>query len=151
MGIIWSMGSDMEWPKVTPLSGVHCNIGRELIRILFSERKTKMTEWQKDRKTERNNEGMTEWQKDRKTEKQKDRKTERKKERDMEYGFDWDIVFNWIMWSVSLSLKAITLSGFPCKWQIFKYTVEPVHNGHPWDLKNVVVMQRVVLKKISGK
>ncbi len=23
-------------------------------------------------------------------------------------------------------------------------TVKPVYNGHPWDLKNVVVMQRVV-------
>jgi hypothetical protein len=27
-------------------------------------------------------------------------------------------------------------------------TVKPVHNGHPWDLKNMVVMQRVV-RKIS--
>ena len=26
----------------------------------------------------------------------------------------------------------------------FNSTVKPVHNGHPWDLKNVVVMQRVV-------
>jgi hypothetical protein len=24
------------------------------------------------------------------------------------------------------------------------FTVKPVYNGHPWDLKNVVVMQRVV-------
>ena len=23
-------------------------------------------------------------------------------------------------------------------------TVKPVYNGHPWDLKNVAVMQRVV-------
>jgi hypothetical protein len=72
MGIIWSMGSDMEWPKVIPLSEVHCNIGLELIEILFSERKTKMTERLKDRKKQR--------RKDRKTERQKDRKTERNKE-----------------------------------------------------------------------
>jgi len=26
-------------------------------------------------------------------------------------------------------------------------TVKPVYNGHPWDLKNVAVMQRVVLKR----
>jgi hypothetical protein len=25
-----------------------------------------------------------------------------------------------------------------------KYTVKPVYNGHPWDLKNVAVMQRIV-------
>jgi hypothetical protein len=26
---------------------------------------------------------------------------------------------------------------------VIRYTVKPVYNGHPWDLKNVVVTQRV--------
>jgi hypothetical protein len=30
----------------------------------------------------------------------------------------------------------------------FECTVKPVHNGHPWDPKNMVLMQRVV-RKIS--
>jgi hypothetical protein len=29
-----------------------------------------------------------------------------------------------------------------------QHTVKPMHNGHPWDLKNMVIMQRVV-RKIS--
>jgi hypothetical protein len=31
------------------------------------------------------------------------------------------------------------------------YTVKPVYNDHLWDLKDMVVLQRVVFKKISGK
>ncbi len=27
--------------------------------------------------------------------------------------------------------------------KLFTFTVKPVYNGHPWDLKNVVVTQRV--------
>ena len=34
-----------------------------------------------------------------------------------------------------------------CNLLINMSTVKPVHNGHPWDLKNVVVMQRVVWKR----
>jgi hypothetical protein len=30
------------------------------------------------------------------------------------------------------------------KSKIHLYTVKPVYNGHPWDLKNVAVMQRVI-------
>jgi hypothetical protein len=30
---------------------------------------------------------------------------------------------------------------------ILASTVKPVYNGHPWDLKNVAVKQRVMLKR----
>jgi hypothetical protein len=33
----------------------------------------------------------------------------------------------------------------------FDCTVKPVYNGHPWDLRNVAVMERVIRKKVSGK
>jgi hypothetical protein len=29
----------------------------------------------------------------------------------------------------------------------FADTVKPVYNGHPWDLKNMAVMQRIVSKR----
>ncbi len=31
-----------------------------------------------------------------------------------------------------------------CISKMFRYTVKPVYNGHPWDLKNVAVKQRVM-------
>jgi hypothetical protein len=46
------------------------------------------------------------------------------------------------------------VSASPIKWQVVllygKYTVKPVYNSHPWDLKNVAVMQRVVQKRSMG-
>jgi hypothetical protein len=39
-----------------------------------------------------------------------------------------------------LSRKTEKISGF----EIINIAVKPVYNGHPWDLKNVAVMQRVV-------
>ncbi len=90
--------------------------------------KDRKIEWQKDRKTERQKDRMTEWQKDRKTERQKDRKTERQKANGIKCHINQSKAIFWFGWKIAIisSLSSIFSNQRKAiaKGQIRKQTTE---------------------------
>jgi hypothetical protein len=44
----------------------------------------------------------------------------------------------------SFQIKFCIMRKLNSQKKVNRHTVKPVYNGHPWDLKNVAVMQRIV-------